>query len=77
MIAFARMNRIVEIDLDNELAVVEPGVVNLDITLAVQGQKYFLCSGSIQPACLHHRRQHVGDMPGVRTRLRTALRPTT
>jgi len=37
MIAFARMNRIVEIDLDNELAVVEPGVVNLDITLAVQG----------------------------------------
>ena len=36
MVAFARMNRILEIDLENERAVVEPGVVNLDITLAVQ-----------------------------------------
>src|SRR6266849_1478487 len=35
-IGFARMNRILEIDLDNERAVVQPGVVNLDITLAVQ-----------------------------------------
>ncbi len=52
MIAFARMNRIVEIDLDNELAVVEPGVVNLDITLAVQGQKYFYAPDpSSQRAC--------------------------
>src|SRR4051794_21650699 len=41
MIAFARMNRIVEIDLENERAVVEPGVVNLDVTLAVQADKYF------------------------------------
>src|ERR1041385_8740266 len=37
MVAFARMNRILEIDLENERAVVQPGVVNLDITLAVQG----------------------------------------
>src|SRR6204780_4513180 len=41
MVAFARMNRILEIDLENERAVVEPGVVNLDITLAVQSQGYF------------------------------------
>jgi len=41
IIGFARMNRILEIDLENERAVLEPGVVNLDITLAVQGQKYF------------------------------------
>src|SRR5579862_1265251 len=41
MVAFARMNHILEIDLENERAVVEPGVVNLDITLAVQGQGYF------------------------------------
>ncbi len=41
MIGFSRMNRIVEIDLDNERAVLQPGVVNLDITLAVQGQNYF------------------------------------
>src|SRR5579871_5033503 len=40
-VAFARMNRILEIDLDNERAVVQPGVVNLDITLAVQSAGYF------------------------------------
>jgi glycolate oxidase len=52
MIAFARMNRILEIDLDNEIAVVEPGVVNLDITLAVQGKKYFYAPDpSSQRAC--------------------------
>ena len=52
LVAFARMNRILEIDLDNERAVVEPGVVNLDITLAVQGQKYFFAPDpSSQKAC--------------------------
>ncbi len=52
MISFARMNRILEIDLENERAVVEPGVVNLDITLAVQGQKYFYAPDpSSQRAC--------------------------
>ena len=52
IIAFARMNRIVSIDLENERAVVQPGVVNLDITLAVQGQKYFFAPDpSSQRAC--------------------------
>ena len=52
MISFARMNRILEIDLDNERAVVEPGVVNLDITLAVQGTKFFYAPDpSSQRAC--------------------------
>ncbi|HYM09159.1 MAG TPA: FAD-linked oxidase C-terminal domain-containing protein [Bryobacterales bacterium] len=52
MIGFARMNRILEIDLANERAVVEPGVVNLDITLAVQGQGYFYAPDpSSQRAC--------------------------
>jgi glycolate oxidase len=41
IICFSRMNRILEIDLANERAVLQPGVVNLDITLAVQGDKYF------------------------------------
>src|ERR1700685_3563587 len=36
VISFARMNRILEIDLPNERAVVEPGVVNLDISNAVE-----------------------------------------
>src|ERR1043166_1624548 len=52
MIAFARMNRILEIDLENERAVVQPGVVNLDITLAVQDRGYFYAPDpSSQRAC--------------------------
>ncbi len=52
MIGFARMNRILEIDLENERAVVQPGVVNLDLTLAVQGQGYFYAPDpSSQRAC--------------------------
>ena len=52
MVGFARMNRILEIDLENERAVVEPGVVNLEITLAVQRQGYFYAPDpSSQRAC--------------------------
>jgi len=52
IVAFARMNRILEIDYANERAIVEPGVVNLDITLAVQGKKYFFAPDpSSQRAC--------------------------
>ncbi|HXM42876.1 MAG TPA: FAD-linked oxidase C-terminal domain-containing protein [Bryobacteraceae bacterium] len=52
VVGFARMNRILEIDLENERAVVEPGVVNLDITLAVQSQGYFFAPDpSSQRAC--------------------------
>jgi glycolate oxidase len=52
VVAFARMNRILEIDLENERALVEPGVVNLDVTLAVQGQGYFYAPDpSSQRAC--------------------------
>jgi glycolate oxidase len=52
MIAFARMNRILEIDLENERAVLQPGVVNLDITLAVAGSGFFYAPDpSSQRAC--------------------------
>ena len=52
MIVFARMNRILEVDLENERVVVQPGVVNLDITLAVQGSGYFYAPDpSSQRAC--------------------------
>ncbi|HBY58516.1 MAG TPA: FAD-binding oxidoreductase [Solibacterales bacterium] len=52
IVSFARMNRILEIDLDNERAVVEPGVVNLDVTLAVQGRNCFYAPDpSSQRAC--------------------------
>lgn len=52
IISFARMNRILEIDIENERAVVEPGVVNLDVTLAVQPFGYFYAPDpSSQRAC--------------------------
>jgi len=36
MIVFARMNKILEVDIENQRAVVQPGVVNQDITRAVE-----------------------------------------
>ena len=71
LIAFARMNRILEIDIENERAVVQPGVVNLDITGGGRGRRLFLRARSLQPARLHHRRQRGGERrraahPGLR-----------
>lgn len=52
VIAFARMNRILELDIENERAVVQPGVVNLDISLAAQPFGYFFAPDpSSQRAC--------------------------
>ncbi len=52
MIGFSRMNKILEIDIENECAVVQPGVVNLDITRAVQGHGYYYAPDpSSQKAC--------------------------
>jgi glycolate oxidase len=41
VISLARMNRILEVDFPNARVVVEPGVVNLDVTGRVIGQGYF------------------------------------
>jgi glycolate dehydrogenase FAD-linked subunit len=41
MIAFARMNRILEIDLENQRAVVQPGVVNAELTRAVEADGFY------------------------------------
>lgn len=52
MIGFSRMNKILEVDIENECAVVQPGVVNLDITRAVQGHGYYYAPDpSSQKAC--------------------------
>lgn len=52
MIGFARMNRILEIDLDNRTALVEPGVVNLDVSAALAPHGYFYAPDpSSQAAC--------------------------
>lgn len=52
LVSFARMNRILEIDPLNERAVVEPGVVNLDISAAAAPYGYFFAPDpSSQRAC--------------------------
>ena len=49
---FSRMNRILEIDEENMRAVVQPGVVNLDVTRAVEHLGlYFAPDPSSQKAC--------------------------
>ncbi|MBI3663463.1 MAG: FAD-binding protein [Acidobacteria bacterium] len=52
LIVFSRMNKILEIDLENQRAVVQPGVVNLDITRAVEhAGLYFAPDPSSQKSC--------------------------
>ncbi len=52
IISFARMNQILEIDIENERALVQPGVVNLDVTLATAPYGYFFAPDpSSQRAC--------------------------
>ena len=41
VVSVARMNRILEIDLESERVVVQPGVTNLDVTRAVSADGYF------------------------------------
>ena len=52
MLVFARMNRILEIDVENRRAVVQPGVVNQDITRAVESAGlYFAPDPSSAKSC--------------------------
>src|SRR5262249_4865471 len=52
MIAFGRMNRILEVDYENRRAVVQPGVVNFDLTRAVEhAGLYFAPDPSSQKSC--------------------------
>src|SRR5437773_5961113 len=52
VVSFARMKKIVEIDIENERARVQPGVVNLDLSLAVADYGYyFVPDPSSQKAC--------------------------
>ena len=52
VIAFGRMNRILEIDIPNQRAVVQPGVVNLELSKATAPLGfYFVPDPSSQKAC--------------------------
>jgi glycolate oxidase len=52
ILGFARMNRILEVDLENQRAVVEPGVVNLELSNATARHGYYFAPDpSSQKAC--------------------------
>ena len=52
VVSLTRMTRVLEIDAENQLAVVEPGVVNIDLTHAAeQHGLYFAPDPSSQKAC--------------------------
>jgi len=52
LMVFSRMNKILELDLENQRAVVQPGVVNMDITRAVEhAGLYFAPDPSSQKSC--------------------------
>jgi glycolate oxidase len=52
MIAFARMNRILDLDLENQRAAVQPGVINSDLSHAVESAGlYFAPDPSSQKSC--------------------------
>lgn len=52
LIALVKMNRILEVDLENLRAVVEPGLVNLQLSQAIAGHGlYFVPDPSSQKAC--------------------------
>jgi len=52
VLGFSRMKKIVEIDIENQRAVVQPGVVNLDLSLAVASSGYYYVPDpSSQKAC--------------------------
>ena len=52
VLSLARLNRILKIDLENRIAIVEPGVINLDVTKAVAKDGLFYAPDpSSQAAC--------------------------
>ena len=52
ILSLSRLDRILTIDLENRLAVVEPGVINLDVTKAVAKDGFFYAPDpSSQAAC--------------------------
>src|SRR3989304_1595801 len=52
VISLMRMNRVLEVDYDNQLAVVEPGLVNLHLSWTVGARGYYYAPDpSSQPAC--------------------------
>jgi glycolate oxidase len=58
------MNRILEVDLPNARVVVEPGVINLDVTPR-RSAELFLRARSFVAIGVHYRRKRRGKLGGA------------
>ena len=77
MIALARMKRILEVNVRDRYAVVEPGVVNVWLTNALKPHGYHYAPDPSQPGRLHHRRQRRHQLRRAAYARSTASRSTT
>ena len=68
IVSFARMNRILEIDAENQRAVVQPGVVNSDLSCAVEHRRSAFRAGSVEPEVPAPSAETYPKMPAARTR---------
>ena len=71
VIVTTKMDRILEVDADERVAWVQPGVVNLDLTRALASARPALRPGPVEPAGVHDRRQRGqqlgrAPLPGLR-----------
>jgi hypothetical protein len=57
VIGFARMNRILAVDIPNQRVTVEPGVINAHVYPEGLVSRLLLRSRSVFPDCMHHRRK--------------------
>ena len=61
LLGMGKFKRILDIDVANRCAVVQPGVTNLGDHPCRAGPRAVLCAGPLQPDRLHHRRQCRGE----------------
>ena len=71
VLGVSKMNRILDIDTANRTIRVEAGVTNLGVSGRGQSSRLLLCARSVEPACLHDRREHRdefgrGALPQIR-----------
>ena len=72
VLSLERLNRILEIDEENLLAVVEPNVITGDLQDAVERVGLVLSAGSGQPASLGRSAATSPSAPAARARSSTA-----
>ena len=72
VIVTTRMNRILELDAENRTAVVQPGVINLQISQGRRAARPVLRAGPVEPEGLQHRRERGARTPAGRTACATA-----